>query len=194
VTETTRGHKLRIRQEMLARRRGLPADFKSDASKRICEHLIQWSVYQKAKTVMTYLSMPDEPNLNAVIEDAFNCGKKVCVPFMRQEYGLMDAGLITDLDDLVTSRLNIKMPNPKTCTLVDPKTIDLVVVPGVAFDRNGGRLGMGAGYYDRFLEYVPDAYYLGLAWSIQVLSGIPSASHDKKMHQLLTECGFVPVR
>ncbi|MBP2649537.1 MAG: yqgN [Firmicutes bacterium] len=193
MPDTSLNLKQRLRRELLAKRRALAEDFVAEASRRIALSMLEWPVYQKAKTVMAYLAMPDEPCTNAIIDDALERGKQVCVPFMRQEYGFMDAARINGLDDLVVGRLNLKMPNPATCKLVRPDSIDLVIAPGVAFDVHGNRLGMGAGYYDRFLAKMPNVYRLGLAWSFQILPIVPYDEHDIRMHHLLTESGFWPV-
>ncbi|MBP2652882.1 MAG: yqgN [Firmicutes bacterium] len=194
MPDTIKNFKQQLRREILLKRRALPVDFVTEGTGRISDFLLEWPVYKKAATVMIYLAMPDEPGTDAIIEKALADGKQVCVPLLRQEYGYMDAARIKGLDDLVIGRMSLKMPNPASCEIVDPADVDLIIVPGVAFDLNGNRLGMGAGYYDRFLEEMDEIFLLGLAWSFQVLPNVPSAEHDIKMQQLLTEDGFLPVR
>ena len=76
--------------------------------------------------------------------------------------------------------------------LVSPGTLDLIVVPGLAFDRSGGRLGYGKGYYDRLLaEARPDALRVGLCFDCQLIDEVPSAAHDQRMDYLVTETGVV---
>ena len=185
--------KQRLRQEMLAGRRSLPAAAIKKGSEAIAAYFCAWPPYLSAQVVMLYLAMPDEPQTAALIEHAWQAGKTVAVPLMGDRYGLMEAAEFGSWDDLTTGRLGLKMPDPARARLLDPATIDLVVVPGVAFDPAGRRLGMGAGYYDRFLPRASLAYRLGLAWSVQVTAAVPADEFDVRMDYLLTEDGFRPL-
>jgi 5-formyltetrahydrofolate cyclo-ligase len=192
MTQDITEHKRRLRREMLAARRALPGAFVAANSELICGQLRDWPPYRAAKTIMLYLAMPDEPQTDGLISDALARGKTVCVPLLHQAYGQMDAAAIDGFEALTVGRLGLKMPDPAKAVSVDPATIELVVVPGVAFDRRGGRLGMGAGYYDRFLPRLGQAMLVGLAWSCQVIDAVPCDEHDVAMHYLLTEGGFMP--
>ncbi|HMM21202.1 MAG TPA: 5-formyltetrahydrofolate cyclo-ligase [Selenomonadales bacterium] len=189
--QNVREEKKQLRQRMLTRRRGLPASAVLAGSAQIAAHLRDWPIYRRAGTVMLYLAMADEPQTEAMIEDARTAGKTVCVPMLRAEYGMMDAARIDGPDDLITGKLGLRMPDPAKAQLVSPGAIDLVVVPGVAFDAAGRRLGMGAGYYDRFLPQAERACRLGLAWSFQVAGAVPQGLYDVTMHYLLTEDGII---
>ena len=186
-----REQKKQLRQRMLTRRRGLPASEIVSGSEKIAEYLYGWPIYRQANTVMLYLAMADEPQTDAMISHARADGKTVCVPMLREEYGLMDAARIDGPDDLVTGKLGLRMPDPTKAQLISPGTIDLIVIPGVAFDTAGHRLGMGAGYYDRFLPQADRACRLGLAWSFQVTGVVPQGLYDVTMHYLLTEGGII---
>lgn len=175
---------------MLAERRRLAPQWVAEQSRIIHGHLLDWPSYRAARTIMLYLAMADEPQTDAVIIDALKADKTVCVPVLGQQYGIMEAAVISGLDDLVTGRLGLRMPDPARAKNIDPVLIDLVLVPGVAFDRGGNRLGMGAGYYDRFLTRAPQALLVGMAWSFQVVDAVPAATHDVSMHYLLTEEGI----
>ena len=83
------------------------------------------------------------------------------------------------------------MPKPDSEILGAGASLDLIVVPGVAFDRTGNRLGMGAGYYDRFFSRTSHSVRLGLAWDCQVVTAVPCEPHDIRMHYLLTETGII---
>jgi 5-formyltetrahydrofolate cyclo-ligase len=185
--------KQRLRQEMVERRRSLTSAVVASRSELIAAYFCAWPQYRSAKTVMLYLAMPDEPQTDALIFDALSQGKTVCVPLLLgKKYGEMEAAEITGLDNLVTGRLGLKMPDPDKSRLILPDTIDMAVIPGVAFDATGNRLGMGAGYYDRFLTRTCGCIMLGLAWSEQLTSGLPHEEHDIRMQYLLTEGGFLP--
>ncbi len=178
---------------MLAERRSLSAADIRKGSEAIAAYFCAWPAYRQAKTVMLYLAMADEPQTTALIEDAWQSGKQVAVPLMGATYGIMEAAALGSWDELVLGRLGLKMPDPAKSRLIDPAAIDLIVVPGVAFDAAGGRLGMGAGYYDRFLPQAHLACRLGLAWSMQVVTAVPLDEYDVRMDYLLTEDGFLPL-
>ncbi len=179
--------KKELRTNLLLKRRKLDKDIITAQSDNMAKQLFVWPYYQQAKVIMLYLSMADEPQMIKVIENAWLRGKTVCVPYMRQEYGVMDAAIIANLDDLVRGRLNLLVPDPATVKLIDPKLIDLIIVPGVAYDYAGNRLGMGAGYYDRFIPQAPQAILIGAIWSSHVLDSIPYSYYDKPVHYLLNE-------
>jgi len=183
--------KKRIRELMLAKRRLLSAAWVEQMSRQICEHVLSWPLYQKAETIMCYLALPDEPQTDALVRAALAGGKQVCVPCLRkQEFGVMDAAAINDLDDLEVGRLGLKEPRKKNRRLVDPQAIDLILVPGVAFDNAGNRLGRGAGYYDRFLARATSATLAGMLWQFQIVDAIPATGHDIPMEYLITEDGI----
>ncbi len=182
-----------LRREMLAIRRSLSAEEIKMGSEAIAAYFCAWPKYRAAKVVMFYLPMADEPQTSALIEDAWREGKIVAVPLMGEVYGVMEAAVLDGWDGLVTGRLGLKMPDPAKTRRIDPVDIDLVVVPGVVFDVAGRRVGMGAGYYDRFLPQAASACRMGLAWSAQIVPEVPAEEHDVRMEYLLTETGFRPL-
>ena len=183
----TRAGKLLLRKEMLNRRKNLTANAITAGSQAICRRLASFPHFVQAKTIMGYLAMPGEPQLDDFLLYALKIGKTVCVPFMGPVYGVMEAAEITSLTELVSGRLGVRMPDPSKTRTVSANTIDLVLTPGVAFDRGGGRLGMGAGYYDRFLPSASQACRVGIAWNLQLVDQVPQAEHDILMHWLITE-------
>lgn len=185
--------KQKLRRVMRERRRSIPVDQAGIWSSQIAEHFCSWPNYLQCDTVMFYLAMPEEAQTDLLIMDAFKKGKRVCVPLLGEKYGEMSAAEITSFDDLIMGKYNLKMPDSQKVKIILPDSIDLVVVPAVAFDQRGNRLGMGAGYYDRFLLMTQNAVCLGLAWGCQLVDKIPSEAHDVQMQYLLTESGFVSI-
>ncbi len=179
-----------LRKSILAVRRGMTLEEVASGSDHIADHLCSWPVYQNAKKIMLYLAMPDEPHLERIIAHALAADKTVCVPHMRETRGLMDAAIISNLDDLVVGQFNLLVPNPNTLRLLEPSELDLIIVPGVAFAKDGRRLGMGAGYYDRFVPKANNAELIGAAWSAQILDSVPTDPHDRLVNYLLTENGI----
>lgn len=185
--------KQRLRREMLAGRRSLTAAAIKKGSEAIAAYFCAWPPYLAAQVVLLYLAMPDEPQTAALVEHAWQAGKTVAVPLMGERYGFMEAAALASWDELATGRLGLRMPDPARARLLEPTAIDLIVVPGVAFDHAGRRLGMGAGYYDRFLPRAAAACRLGLAWSGQMTAAVPADEFDVRMDYLLTEDGFRPL-
>lgn len=183
--------KQQLRRDMREKRRSLSPQAVAAGSEQMAALFCSWPVYRKSATVMFYLAMPDEAQTEGMIRDALAKHKRVCVPLLGKKYGEMTAAEITGLDDLVTGKLGLKMPDPDKAQIMPPAAIDLVVVPAVAFDRSGNRLGMGAGYYDRFLPQAPRCIRLGLAWQFQLVDSLPAEDHDVRMQYLLNEGGFL---
>lgn len=190
-TEAKTAEKQRIRCEMLKTRRNLPESLVTSWSKQIADNFGSWEIYQRVESVMFYLAMPDEVQTEQLIKNTLRLGKQVCVPLLGKKYGEMTAAEITSLDELIVGKFGLKMPNPKTTSLILPSSIQMVVVPAVAFDRNGNRLGLGAGYYDRFLTEAGNSVLIGMAWQCQLVNQLPAEEHDIKMHYLMTENGLI---
>ncbi len=116
-------------------------------------------------------------------------GKAVALPRTIIAKRQLECFQISSLDDLVTGAYSIMEPDPERCPRVDPSELDMVIVPGSVFDRRGGRLGYGGGYYDRFLSKdAPQALRIALAFSFQVQdNNIPLQPHDELMDYIVTE-------
>lgn len=155
---------------------------REEKSKKICERLLLLPQYKESKTLMCYVSFRSEAETRGIIKAALIAGKSVCVPVV--ENGQMYACYISDLDELTPGAYGILEPKEKRKAV--PEDIDLCLVPGAAFDRCGGRIGYGGGYYDRFLQ-ATTAARIALCFDGQVYDVIPSEAHDMKMDLLVTE-------
>lgn len=146
----------------------------------IKDRLFNEEDFKKAKLVMFYVSLKDEVNTLSMIDEAVTMGKRVCVPVILMEEKRLIAGEIKDrVNDLERQHFGIYQPKAGHVKEVPLDDIDLVVVPGVAFDRNNVRLGRGHGYYDRFLCGLPKSTKtIGLAFDFQVVDHLPQDSHD----------------
>jgi 5-formyltetrahydrofolate cyclo-ligase len=172
---------------LLAKRRKLDNEFIVSQSNKMAEVLYASPFYQQATIIMLFLSMPDEPQMMNMIEHAWAQGKTVCVPHMRTEFGIMDAAIIENGQGLVRGRFNLLVPDPAQLKLIDPALIDVIIVPAVAYDVHGNRLGMGAGYYDRFIPQASKAICIGAIWSSQIVDQVPVDQYDRPVHYLLSE-------
>ncbi len=153
---------------------------KSEKSDIIKHRLFNEEVFKKAKLVMFYVSLKDEVSTFSMIDEAIKAGKRVSVPVILKEEKRLIAGEIRNRsEDLESQHFGIYQPKPGHVREVPLEDIDLVIVPGIAFDRNNMRLGRGHGYYDRFLCGLPKkTKTIGLAFDFQVVENLPQDSHD----------------
>jgi 5-formyltetrahydrofolate cyclo-ligase len=143
------------------------------------------SAWQQARTVLFYWPLPDELDLWALARTAMLAGKAVGLPRHNPAVDEYEPRAVRSLeDDLMAGKYGI--PEPKeSCALLLLKRLDLILVPGVAFDRHGRRLGRGKGYYDRLLRNL-SGIKCGVAFDEQVISEVPVAAHDKYVNCILT--------
>ncbi|MGH8501548.1 MAG: 5-formyltetrahydrofolate cyclo-ligase [Gammaproteobacteria bacterium] len=170
---------------------------KDELSKVIVDKFVKLPEYQnpKVKTAMWYLDVRSEVRTRHVIADAIKSDKKIIVPYCTvDEKGANKLGLwyLESMDELVVGKWNILEP-PKDRwgekgKEVEPEALDIVMVPGVGFDRRGGRMGNGQGYYDRLLERARlDAPLIALAFEAQMFPEILVGPHDIFMDKVITE-------
>lgn len=125
---------------------------RSFADLQVTEQLFSSLLYQQAQSVFCYVSAGTEVDTKDVLLDALVSGKKVAVPYCTDTPGVMEFYYITSMSDLLPGKYGIPAPDPRTCTYARPEANTLLIVPGLAFDRSGYRLGYGQGYYDRYLK------------------------------------------
>ncbi|HKF94785.1 MAG TPA: 5-formyltetrahydrofolate cyclo-ligase [Gammaproteobacteria bacterium] len=168
---------------------------KDELSVVIVEKFINLPEYAAAGTIMWYLDVRSEVRTRHMIGDAVNSDKKIVVPYCTvDEKGDNKLGLwhLESMDELVVGKWKILEP-PKDRwgekgKEVEPKELDLIMVPGVGFDRRGGRMGNGQGYYDRLLENArPDAPLIALCFESQMFPEILVGPHDIFMDKVITE-------
>ncbi len=171
---------------MLEERNALEASEITRRSNKIQEILISCREFKSAKTIGAYYAFGSEVRTNLIIETAHSLGKKIALPSVEG-----DSLTFYELSSekcLVKGRFGIMEPLPSSP--VD--NIDLLVVPGVAFDRHGNRLGYGKGYYDKYLAKNKNTISLcaGLAYSFQLLDCLPRREHDVRLDAIATENGI----
>ena len=183
-----RQQKAEIRRQAIARRKAQPN--KDEASRQIVATLVGLDAYHQARTVMFYVDMRSEVRTRAYLPTALAAGKRIVVPYcLPDQLGLFR---LADLDELETGVFRILEPRSDLRGVPEKRVtageLDLVVVPGLAFDRRGARLGYGAGYYDKLLRQVrPDTRLWALAFECQLFSELPVEAHDVLVDQVITE-------
>lgn len=145
------------------------------ASSLIKDKLFSSREYREAKTILFYASFDGEVDTSGMLRQAFKDGKAVALPVMLEAKKTIIPSLVFDLDkELGIGPYGIMQPQKDYLRPVDLSDIDLVIVPGAAFDKQGNRLGRGKGYYDRFLKTLPPKTpTIGLAFSFQVTKKLP---------------------
>lgn len=175
-----------LRKKMRSMRESMPKEDRDKASHEIVSRLIENSVYQQSTTIMAYASMPEEIQLNELFDHAFANNKILAIPLIIGR-GTMRPVFLPTIEDLVVGDFGIMTVRQDCRTFVEFNDIDCIIVPGAAFDRQGNRLGLGGGYYDRFLKRVPNAKRIALAFDYQLIDSVPAESHDTKMNIIITE-------
>jgi 5-formyltetrahydrofolate cyclo-ligase len=147
--------------------------------------------FHVSHTIMVYMALPQEVQTMPIITRARQLQKRIAVPVIRGQE-LIAVALNEPPMQLQRGRFGILEPCGTPCVL-HPQDIGCIVVPGIAFDTRGGRLGFGKGYYDRFLRQLPaTTYRCGLAFSVQIVPYMPQEPHDICMHGIVTEQGYIP--
>jgi len=185
--------KKEIRRQIISQRLALSADELRLKSEQITGLTLNLPAWQQARTVMIYLPFRQEVDTTGLISRTFAEGKQVVIPVCMENPRRLLASRLLDIEeDLAPGAWGILEPKPEALRPVCPAEIDLVLVPGVAFDRCGNRLGYGAGYYDRFLRSLsPKAKAVAIAYQLQVLGHIETEEHDHPVDLLVTEEGVI---
>ena len=178
------------RQTFLKQRRAYNIAEKTSAEQRMLEYLQDWEVIKQAEKIHIFISKADEPDTTLIIESAWKSGKTVAVPCLLPGTFELFHSKLESFDNLFSGALGVLEPSPEVRIKMNPESFDLVIIPGVAFDRSGGRLGYGKGYYDRFLEQTC-AFLLAIAFDFQVIEKVPTEKHDVLMNGILTEDGII---
>ncbi len=151
--------------------------------------------YRQALAIMAYMDFRNEVRTGVLVEAAMATGKKVAIPHTDVAGYRLIPSLITNYPgDLRPGAWGILEPKPRSLRPLDPAEIDLVVVPGIAYDLQGNRLGYGGGFYDRFLQCTkPGAVYVAPAFELQLQPDVYPCSHDVPVHFLVTEDRLIKV-
>lgn len=180
--------KQQIREQAHAARQALAN--KDEISVQIMKRVMSLPEYQAAKTVMFYVDVRAEVRTRQSLPDALASGKKIIIPYCVD--GELELFHLESMDELELGMYRILEPKADLRTVAEKRVnveeLDLIIVPGVAFDRRGGRTGHGKGYYDKLLEHARSATPLvALAFECQMFPEIPMQDHDIFMDKVVTE-------
>lgn len=175
-----------FRNLVYTKRSELDKDIKSDWDIIILKKLLHNEFYKKADVIFTYVSFGGEVDTINFIKKALSDGKTICVPRVISKKEGMETYKITSLNDLEKGFYGILEPK-NHCQLIKPSDIDLIIVPGAAFDKSNGRIGYGGGFYDRYLKRVKaGTKKIALAYTFQVFESIPTDEYDEKVDFIIT--------
>ena len=183
----------RVRAETRHRREALPSEERTRCSQRILDATARWIQCEGFDAVMLYLNMRSEVETTGLLEKLLDSGKQVCAPVVDTEQMELIPRRIQNLEtEVVRHRYGMLEPS-KTCPLFPIEHLQLIVVPGIAFDRNGYRLGYGKGFYDRFLTRCPHAVAIGLAYGVQLVADTFPQTWDVPVQHIFTETGRIGI-
>ena len=169
-----------VKEEIL----GLPKDYCQKADEEICKKVINLLEYQQAKTIFSFVGSEREVNTKPLLIDALARGKKLVIPKCVGK-GLMEVYEVRSLEELRLGRYGILEPS-SFYPMVEPKEIELCIIPCLACSKDGRRLGYGGGYYDRFLKRA-DFMKVALCRGRLLREDIPVGRYDVVMDKVVSE-------
>ena len=186
MSETVTAQKIQLRAQSRQVRQALGETFRAQASQAIRAHITGWTVFQNAQVILTYMPIKAEVDLRPLLEDFPH--KRWVLPRILPEAQHSLLFHPYDPTQLVRHRFGMDEP-AASLPQIPPAEIQLALVPGLAYDCHGWRLGYGGGYYDRFLAAFPEIS-LGISFDTLLLDSLPRGEYDLPMQWLVTEKGL----
>jgi 5-formyltetrahydrofolate cyclo-ligase len=178
--------KAALRLRMREARAAIPPERRSELARAVLENLLRVDAVATARTVLVFYSFGSEIPTAGVIERLSALGKQILLPYLDDERR-MEAAVLGPGEVPVPTQYGPKEPPRRVA--VDPGEVNLVVAPGLAFDRLGHRLGYGGGHYDRYLRRLhPDAVRIGIGFSVQVVDAVPAEPGDERVDVVVLVC------
>ncbi len=194
LVSTIDDKKRALRLATLERRNAITPAERAQYAVNITKQLIDMPDYRAAKTVMGYMSFGSEFDTVLFVEQILRDGKRLALPRVDKKNHALVIHQVDNVADLQAGVFGIREPRV-SAPLVDLSQLDFILVPGLAFDRTGMRLGYGAGFYDQLLArensvksaQTPASTRVSAAFSTQIVDAVPSAAHDQRIHFIITE-------
>ena len=176
--------KAELRKEMRNCKRQFTAQQLHELSFAVIQRLLNNTHLKEARTILLYHSLPDEVDTHTIVDSLLMSGKTILLPRVTGD-STMELRRYTGPRDLAQGAFGIMEPAGRVFT--DYASIDLAVVPGMAFDREGNRMGRGKGYYDRLLPMLTHTYKIGICFPFQMVESVPCDEHDARMDEVITQ-------
>ncbi len=181
-------NKKTIRQEILLKRDAIPENIKEEKDTAITQRIIRLPEFTNAKTILFYASFRSEVDTIEMIKISLSHGKQIILPRVDKENKKLLLYKIKDINELAQGYMGILEPSVSEGKLTGLNDIDLIIIPGAAFDVSGSRLGYGAGFYDRLLAGMKKKIpIIAPAYEEQIVDDIPSGPHDVKVTKIITD-------
>ncbi|MEG0356195.1 MAG: 5-formyltetrahydrofolate cyclo-ligase [Christensenellaceae bacterium] len=176
-------NKIEVREKLLNMRRGLTSKYMEDESTKVFERLMSIEAFKTAKNVMVYSNFDNEIKTAVITGWLMYQGIHTFLPTVNQKtmYAANIKSAVLEL-----SKFGVPQPAFKNAETIHPSEIDVIIVPGVAFDKNKHRVGFGCGYYDTFLKEAVHAKKIALAYDFQIVEKIDAEEHDVQMDMIVT--------
>lgn len=180
--------KKQLRREITEELEAMPADLRRELSGRIVEKVLETREYRLARRILAYLPMDVELRLLPLLSHAVADGKEVFLPVIESRPMVFRRWFSADVEELVPGKYGIPYPPPGTPDWKPASPEDsLIIVPGLAFNHEGARLGRGRGYYDEFLKQHPGLPGIALCYSLQIRDSIPEETGDVRVDRIISE-------
>ena len=187
LNESLQADKKKMREVILRQRDAMSPSARTSASRVILEKICALPQYGNAKVVLTYMGFGTEIETQPFFERVIADGKIVALPRVDRATQTLILHSARGMSDLLTSKYGILEPGTDA-PIVAVTAVDFVLMPGVAFDRNGNRLGYGRGYYDKLVSTAnPALARVAAGFSCQIVESVPVGPHDKKVDCIITE-------
>lgn len=185
--------KKKVREEIIKKRNNLLPEIKKEYDALIFKQLIESDIYNKSKKIFTYVSFGSEIDTIKFIKYALNDNKEIYVPKTDKTKKEMVAIRINSLDNMSVDNWGILEPKSVDKNKIG-EDFDLILMPGLAFDRKGNRIGYGGGYYDKYLSQFKEiSNKLVLAYDFQIVNNIENEPHDIKVNCIITNNEFIKI-
>ncbi|MCD2348800.1 5-formyltetrahydrofolate cyclo-ligase [Clostridium guangxiense] len=175
-----------IRKKMLQIRNNMDEHEKQIRDNKVFSNIINSNEYKSSTNIFLFVSYNSEVDTHKIIRHSLKEGKRIFVPKVISRKDGMETIEIKGFSDLEKSKHGIL--EPCSDKYANPEVVDVVFAPGLAFDKNGGRLGYGAGFYDRYLKLLKKSTAkIGLCYSFQVVENVPMEEYDVRMNGIITD-------
>ena len=190
MNTSVREEKNRIRKELLALRYEITDEEKRCLERAMAQKFLSLASYRYAETVLLYFPIKGEPDLTSIIfDEAVKAGKRVAFPLCHTEDCTLTYHLVQSQGDLIDGTYGTKEPSPDAPLYVpSPDKHDIMLVPGISYDKKGFRLGYGKGYYDRYLTEFGGTS-VGVTFDKLLRKSLPTGRYDRSVDVVLTEKG-----
>ena len=180
--------KQQLRQEAIQGRDALPIELRKRSEEDIRGRLFALEQFKQAGKVLFYASFRTEVNTDIMIVESLDMGKTVILPKVNREENRLTKHVINGLEELVPGHMGILEPDMEKHSEIKVEDIHMLVVPGLAFDAKGARIGYGGGYYDKLLSRIKgERTIAALAFEAQIFDSLPMEEHDIPVDYIITE-------